>query len=415
MNRPLHGPQNPTPVDHATDTYDTIDWLVKNMPESNGKVGHPRHLLRRLPAADGAGQPAPGAQGGRADEPDGRRLDGRRLVPQRRLPPAEHVLHLRAGGHARQQREVVDQPLRRLRHVHAGRLGRRAGPDAAGSSRSASGARSSAHPSYDAFWRDQAMDKMLAGAAAQGADDAGPQPVGRRRTSTAPSPSTRRSSPRTPATTWCSWCWAPGTTARRSRTAARSARSGSTATPSLYFQRQILRPFLDHYLKDGAPEVRRARRSPRSRPAPTPGAGCDAWPAGLRPAAARVKPTPLYLLAGSSSASPRPTSGDAPFDEYISDPAKPVPFRARPIQPVGYDNGLTWPDWLVDDQREASGRPDVLVVHLRRADGAGQDQRAAGGQPDRLDQRHRRRLGRQADRRLPRRGGRRSRRWAAIS
>src|SRR5512143_2172535 len=39
MNRPLSGPQNPTPVDHATDTYDTIDWLVKNVPESNGKVG----------------------------------------------------------------------------------------------------------------------------------------------------------------------------------------------------------------------------------------------------------------------------------------------------------------------------------------------------------------------------------------
>src|SRR5216117_1760711 len=39
MNRPLHGPQNPTPVDHSTDTYDTIDWLVKNIPENNGKVG----------------------------------------------------------------------------------------------------------------------------------------------------------------------------------------------------------------------------------------------------------------------------------------------------------------------------------------------------------------------------------------
>jgi len=39
MNRPLHGPQNPTPVDHATDTYDTVDWLVQNVPESNGKVG----------------------------------------------------------------------------------------------------------------------------------------------------------------------------------------------------------------------------------------------------------------------------------------------------------------------------------------------------------------------------------------
>src|SRR5437879_9591271 len=39
MNRPLHGALNPTPVDHSTDTYDTIDWLVKNLPESNGKVG----------------------------------------------------------------------------------------------------------------------------------------------------------------------------------------------------------------------------------------------------------------------------------------------------------------------------------------------------------------------------------------
>ena len=38
MNRPVHGPQNPTPVDEATDTYDTIDWLVKNVPESNGRV-----------------------------------------------------------------------------------------------------------------------------------------------------------------------------------------------------------------------------------------------------------------------------------------------------------------------------------------------------------------------------------------
>src|ERR1700736_662349 len=39
MNRPLRGPLNPTPVDHATDTYDTIDWLVKNVPETNGNVG----------------------------------------------------------------------------------------------------------------------------------------------------------------------------------------------------------------------------------------------------------------------------------------------------------------------------------------------------------------------------------------
>jgi hypothetical protein len=56
-----------------------------------------------------------------------------------------------------------------------------------------------------------------------------------------------------------------------------------------------------------------------------------------------------------------PKRGDSAYDEYVSDPAKPVPFRARPSQPVGYSGRLTWPEWLVDDQREASGRPDVAV------------------------------------------------------
>jgi putative CocE/NonD family hydrolase len=72
---------------------------------------------------------------------------------------------------------------------------------------------------------------------------------------------------------------------------------------------------------------------------------------------------PLYLQPGlklSFSANTASTANPA-FDEYISDPAKPVPFRARPSQPIGYDNGLTWPQWLVDDQREASGRTDVLA------------------------------------------------------
>src|SRR5258705_1426789 len=39
MTRPLRGPLNPSQVDHSTDTYDTIDWLIKNVPETNGKVG----------------------------------------------------------------------------------------------------------------------------------------------------------------------------------------------------------------------------------------------------------------------------------------------------------------------------------------------------------------------------------------
>jgi hypothetical protein len=128
---------------------------------------------------------------------------------------------------------------------------------------------------------------------------------------------------------------------------------------SLYFRREILRPFLDEYLKDDSPKAgvppvlafetgtNTWRRLP-------------AWPAGCA-SGCKVRATPLYLSAGLKLGFSAPQSGDAPYDEYTSDPAKPVPFRARPIQPVGYDNGLTWPEWLVDDQREASGRTDVLV------------------------------------------------------
>jgi uncharacterized protein len=71
--------------------------------------------------------------------------------------------------------------------------------------------------------------------------------------------------------------------------------------------------------------------------------------------------TPLYLNAELKLSFAAPKPGDAAFEEYLSDPAKPVPFRSRPIQPVGYGNGFTWAQWLVDDQREASGRPDVLA------------------------------------------------------
>jgi putative CocE/NonD family hydrolase len=76
--------------------------------------------------------------------------------------------------------------------------------------------------------------------------------------------------------------------------------------------------------------------------------------------------TPLYLGAGMTASFVAPQAGDAPYDEYVSDPAKPVPYRARPSQPIGYDLPLTWPRWLVDDQREASGRPDVLAYSSDR-------------------------------------------------
>ncbi|HEX4427261.1 MAG TPA: CocE/NonD family hydrolase, partial [Terriglobales bacterium] len=127
----------------------------------------------------------------------------------------------------------------------------------------------------------------------------------------------------------------------------------------LYFRKNILGPFLAHYLKDDAPKSDVPPVSAYETGTNT-WEKLSSWPSGCANGCG-IKPTPLYLSGGMKLDLGTPKSGDSGFEEYVSDPAKPVPFRARPIQPTGYGTGYTWADWLVDDQREESGRPDVLA------------------------------------------------------
>ena len=93
---------------------------------------------------------------------------------------------------------------------------------------------------------------------------------------------------------------------------------------SLYFQREILRPFLDQYLKDGAPK---ADVPPVS--AFETGTNAwrrlQAWPSGCA-SGCTPKPTPLYLTAGLKLGFAAPKTAETAFEEYVSDPAKPVPY-----------------------------------------------------------------------------------------
>src|SRR5437660_4635023 len=122
---------------------------------------------------------------------------------------------------------------------------------------------------------------------------------------------------------------------------------------ALYFRREILRPFLDQYLKDDAPKAKMppiiAFETGTNKWLRLP-----SWPAGCANGCA-IKSTPLYLNAGLKLSFNMPASRDAAYEEYVSDPAKPVPYRARPI------DSSSWSRWLVDDQREASGRTDVVA------------------------------------------------------
>jgi putative CocE/NonD family hydrolase len=72
-----------------------------------------------------------------------------------------------------------------------------------------------------------------------------------------------------------------------------------------------------------------------------------------------VASRPLYLAAGEGLSFDAPQAkGGSGFDEYVSDPAKPVPYRPRPVDEA---DGNAWRTWLVTDQRFVDGRTDVLT------------------------------------------------------
>src|SRR5437870_18307 len=358
MNRPLHGALNPTPVDHSTDTYDTIDWLVKNLPESNGKVGilgiSYDGFLPLMALVD----PHPALK---VSVPMNPMVDGWMgddwfhygAFRQQNMPYIYEQVATRDNS-AKWWTDAFDDYDLYLRAGSAGELGRRHGLEQTGFWR-----KLLAHPSYDAFWRDQAVDKVLAGQPLKvpvmlvhslwdqediyGAiavyNAIEPKDTGNDKVFLVMGP------------------WHHGQEIRDG-SALGAIRFGSDT--AAWFRREILRPFLDQYLKDGAPRADVAPVSAFETGTNT-WRRLSSWPAGCA-SGCSVRATPLYLVAGPKLSFDAPGAGGAAFDEYVSDPGKPVPFRARPIQPVaGVAGSRTWPQWLVDDQREASGRPDVLA------------------------------------------------------
>jgi putative CocE/NonD family hydrolase len=357
MNRPLHGPQNPTMVDHATDTYDTIDWLVKNTPESNGKVGilgisydgflPLMALVNPHPALKVSVPMNPMVDGWMGDD-----WFHNGAFRQQNMPYIYEQDGTRDNS-AKWFTSHFDDYAMFMAAGSAGMLGQLRGLEQVGFWR-----KILEHPSYDAFWRDQAMDKVLAAQPLQvpvmlvhslwdQEDIYGaiavykaikPKDTGNDKVFLVMGP------------------WHHGQEIGDGSSLGAIKFGSDTA---LAFRRDILRPFLDQYLKDGAPKADVPPVSAFETGTNT-WRRLPAWPAGCA-SGCTVKPTPLYLAAGLKAGFTAPAAGDAAFDEYTSDPSKPVPFRSRPSQPIGYDNGLTWPQWLVDDQREASGRPDVLA------------------------------------------------------
>jgi putative CocE/NonD family hydrolase len=355
LARPFRGPQNPTPVDHATDTYDTIDWLVKNIPESNGRVGilgisydgflPLMALVNPHPALKVAVPMNPMVDGWIGDDWFHNGAFRQQMMP--------YIYDQEATRESEEKwwTSHFDDYDMFMQAGSAGELGHQRGLEQLGFWR-----KILEHPTYDAFWRDQAVDKVLAAGPLQvpvmlvhslwDAEDIYGAIAVYRALEPKDTDNDKVFLVLGP--------WSHGQEIGDGSTLGILKFGSDTA---LYFRREILRPFLDQYLKEGAPKADVPpvlafetgtnvwRRLP-------------AWPAGDA-GGGTISQTPLYLSAGLKLSFAAPKPGDAAFDEYVSDPAKPVPYRARPIQPVEYGKGMTWSEWLLDDQREASGRPDV--------------------------------------------------------
>jgi putative CocE/NonD family hydrolase len=357
MNRPLRGPLNPTEVDHATDTYDTIDWLVKNVPESNGKVGILGISYDGFTTLMGLVNPHSALKVAVPMNPmvDGWRGDDwfHNGAFREQNMPYIYEQEATRDNSAKWWVSHFDDYDEYMSAGSAGDLGKAKGLDQVGFWR-----KILEHPAYDAFWQEQAVDKILAreplkvptmlvdslwdqediyGAIAV-YKAIKPKDTGNDKVYLVLGP------------------WHHGQEIEDASSLG-ALKFGSDT--GLYFREHILAPFLAKYLKDEAPQTPIA-----SVYAFETGTNhwkkLDSWPAGCEKGCA-IEKKPLYLRAGLKLSFDAPKPGDAAFDEYVSDPAKPVPYRARPIQPVGYTDGMTWSQWLVDDQREQSGRPDVAV------------------------------------------------------
>jgi len=357
MNRPLHGPQNPTAVDHATDTYDTIDWLVKNTPESNGKVGILGISYDGFLPLMALVNPHPALK---VSVPMNPMVDGWM---------GDDWFH---NGAFRQENMsyIYDQEATRdndmlwwssyyddydmfMQSISAGDLGRTRGLEQTGFWR-----KILQHPGYDAFWRDQAMDKILADqplkvpvmlvhSLCDQEDIYGAIAV------------YKAIKPKDSGNDKVFLVLGPWHHGQEIEDGSSLGALRFNADTGLYFREKILRPFLDKYLKNDVPAAEVAPVN-AFETGTNQWLQLSSWPSGCGQGCS-VQPKPLYLRTDLKLSFEAPHASDTAYDEYVSDPAKPVPFRARPIQPMGYGTGYTWSQWLVDDQREPSGRPDVVT------------------------------------------------------
>ena len=351
MQRAPRGPGNPSPLDEGTDTYDTIEWLLKNAPRNNGRVGMLGISYDGWTTIMGALEPHPALkaispQASPADMWLGE--DFHHNGSFRLSYGFEYAAMMESGKDVQQFAfDAYDTfgwylKLGPLSNVNAKYL----------HGKIPTWNDFVAHPDYDEFWKRQTMIPQIRSVKVPTLNVAGwwdqedfYGPVRIYEALEEHDAASRLNylvvGP------WRHGGWAGGAGDRL------GAIPFDSATGK-YFREEIQAPWFAHFLKD---------KGPLDLPeALTFEAGSNRWRRwDAWPPKRNTEARPVYFGAGKALSFDRPAAGsDDAFDSYVSDPAFPVPYRQRPIQPTYFPGGSKWSTWLVEDQRFVDDRADVL-------------------------------------------------------
>lgn len=352
LNMPLRGELNRGKVDHATDTWDTIEWLIRNVPNNNGKVGVTGSSYEGFTTLMALVDPHPALA---AAVPAHSMVDtwiGDDWFHHGafRQTMIEWMYQQTATKDASKQLPLGYHDLYAafLDAGSAGEFSKRYGVD-----RLPAWKRILDNPSYSQLWSDQALqdrlvkiDLKVPTLTVHGLFDQEDMfgPI-------ASYAALERSDVRNDRNFLIVGPWHHSQYRSDGYSVGRIKWHTDT---SRWFRESVRQPFWDKHLKGVKPAKPLA-------PVLAFDTGAKEWREYEQwpPRSANASAKRLYLQPGGKLAfAPPPADGGA--TDYVSDPAKPVPFRVRPILRGAHPEN-TWSAWLTDDQRPFADRPDVLT------------------------------------------------------
>ncbi|MEO8041119.1 MAG: CocE/NonD family hydrolase [Acidobacteriota bacterium] len=345
MLRPPRDKRDTKSIDESTDTYDTIEYLLKNVPKNNGRVGicgvsYPGWLaavalLDPHPALKASSPQAPVTDLWMGDDFSHHGALRQTYAHQWAVP----LESAKKGGDV----EFNDPDLFNW-YMGAKKMSELA-TDLA--TKSHSWKAFLEHPSYDAYWQARAANlylkntsvpTLVVGGWWDQEDMYGPLAL-------------YKSLEKTDNDNQVNLVMGPWNHGGWGGRGRRLASVDFGSDTGRYFRSEILAPFFAYHLKGKGslklPEASIFR------------SGSNRWMAYDSWTPKANKAEGIYLHASGKLSFEKPAERGDAFDSYVSDPAKPVPYRKRPILPT-YGEGSTWYTWLVDDQSFVTDRNDVL-------------------------------------------------------